>query len=152
MTPKFTAVAVLSLIGLSACATPYQEMGVRGGVASVRITSDIAQVTARGTAATDPDQVQRYALRKAAETTVASGYDLFQVVADTDRSRTVQGAAGYTAGGLGGFPAIGLNLPFVKPGQTFLIRMSRAQAAGDLAGTVFNAHEVLENLGGRHRS
>ena len=69
---KTTALAALALgaLHLAACATPYQELGgLRGGVRAVQITSNIAQVTARGTSATDPDKVQRYALRKAAETT-----------------------------------------------------------------------------------
>jgi hypothetical protein len=147
---KVIATAAAALC-LSACTTPYQEMGMRGGVKAVQITSDVAQVTARGSATTDPDKVQRYALRKAAETTVAAGYDLFQVVADVDRTRLVSGGGGYTTGGLGGIPALGLNLPFVRPGQTFLIRMSRGPMPAGAQGTVFDAHEVLNHLGGRQR-
>jgi len=136
---------------LTACSTPYQDMGLRGGVQAVQITTDIAQVTARGSATTDPDKIQRYALRKAAETTVASGYDLFQVVADVDRTRLVSGGGGYSTGALGGLPALGLNMPFVRPGQTFLVRMSRGQVPAGAAGTIFDAHEVLDHLGGRGR-
>ena len=143
----FAAVA-FSASQLAACATPYQELGhFRGGVRAVQITSNIAQVTARGSAATDPDKVQRYALRKAAETTVAAGYDLFEVVADVDRSRTGQAAAGYTTGGIGGFPALGLSMPFVKPGQTFLIRMSRGPILEGAGPTVFDARQVIAHLG-----
>ncbi len=146
-TAAFAALA-LGAAQLAACATPYQELGrFRGGVQSVQITSTIAQVTARGTAATDPDKVQRYALRKAAETTVAAGYDLFEVVADTDRSRTGQAAAGYTTGGIGGFPALALTMPFVKPGQTFLIRMSRGPMPEAAGPTVFDARQVIAHLG-----
>jgi hypothetical protein len=146
---KTTAFAalVLGAAQLAACATPYQELGLRGGVKAVQITANIAQVTARGTVTTDPDKVQRYALRKAAETTVAAGYDLFEVVADTDRSRSSQAAAGYTTGGIGGFPALGLSMPFIKPGQTFLIRMSRGPMPEAAGPTIFDARQVIAHLG-----
>jgi hypothetical protein len=148
-----TAALTALLLGaahLTACATPYQELdAIRGGVRSVQITANIAQVTARGSTATDPDKVQRYALRKAAETTVAAGYDLFEVVADTDRSRSGQAGAGYTTGGLGGFPALALTMPFVKPGQTFLIRMSRGAMPNSAGPTMFDARQVIEHIGGR---
>jgi hypothetical protein len=149
-TAAFAALA-LGAAHLTACATPYQELGgLRGGVKAVQITANIAQVTARGTAATDPDKVQRYALRKAAETTVAAGYDLFEVVADVDRSRSGQAGAAYTTGGLGGFPALALTMPFVKPGQTFLIRMSRGSLPDSAGPTVFDARQVIQHIGGRY--
>jgi hypothetical protein len=140
-----TAVALGASLQLAACATPYQPMGLRGGVKSVQITSDVAQVTARGSSLTDPDAVQRYALRKAAETTIAAGYDCFEVVSTADRSRTTQGVAAYSAPGLHGFPTMGVSMPFVRPGETFLIRMSRGRPAPD-AGMVFDARDVLDHL------
>lgn len=148
------AMAGLLTAQLAACATPYQPMGLRGGVGAVQITSNVAQVSARGVTGSDPDKIQRYALRKAAETTLASGYDLFEIISVTDRTRSAQGVAGYTGTGLGpagGLPSLGLALPFIKPGETLLIRMSRgaAPAAGD--GVIFDAHDVLAHLGGPAR-
>ena len=153
----FAAVAAslgLASLQLAACATPYQEMGLRGGVKAVQITSNLAQVTARGVTGTDPDKIQRYALRKAAETTLAAGYDQFEVVSISDRSRSIQGVAGYTSGGIsgaGGFPALGLSMPFVKPGETLLIRMSHGRGDGAGETTLFDAREVVDHLDAPHR-
>ncbi|HEY2661921.1 MAG TPA: hypothetical protein VGI79_19525, partial [Caulobacteraceae bacterium] len=113
------------------------------------ITSDIAQVTARGSAVTDADKIEQYALRKAAEATLAAGYDHFEVVSASDRSRTLQGVAGYAAPGLRGFPSVGLTMPFTRPGETMLIRMSRGAAAESSGATVFDAHQVMDHLGRR---
>ena len=134
---------------LTGCATPYQDMGLRGGVRAVQITSDIAQVTARGSTVTDADKIEQYALRKAAETTLAAGYDHFEVVSASDRSRTLHGVAGYAAPGLHGFPSVGLTMPFIRPGETMLIRMSRGAPADASGATVFDAREVVDHLGPR---
>jgi hypothetical protein len=137
---------VAAALALGGCATPYRNMGVFGGVKAVQIASDMAQVTARGSIGTDPDRIVRYVLRKAAETTLAAGYDHFWVVSEDDRSRTFQGFAGYTAATFQGLPSAGLSLPFVRPGETVLIRMSRGAAAGQSASTVFDAQDVLTHL------
>jgi transposase InsO family protein len=144
------AVLGLAACQLVACATPYKEMGVGGGVREVQITSDIAQVTARGTALTDPDKIEQYVLRKAAETTLAAGYDNFEIISSADRSHTIQGIAGYSAAGMSGLPTAGVNLPFTRPGETVLIRMSFANASAGGA-TVFNAREVIAHLAAKHR-
>jgi hypothetical protein len=153
-----TAVAVaLALVGLTlsslgACSTPYQKMGLRGGVGAVQISSNIAQVSARGMTGTDPDKIQRYALRKAAETTLANGYELFEVISVTDRSRSTQGVAGYTGNGIGasGFPQVGLAVPFIRPGETLMIRMSHGSAADHADATIFDARDVLAHLDRKH--
>jgi hypothetical protein len=141
--------AAAASLQLAGCATPYQEMGLGGGVRAVRITGDIAQVTARGSTLTDADRIEQYVLRKAAETTLASGFDHFEVISSSDRSRTRQGVAGYTAAGWGGLPAVGLTMPFVQPGETVLIHMSRG--GGGSSGTVFDAREVVDHLGAQGR-
>ena len=140
----------LAACQLAACATPYKEMGMGGGVREVQITSDIAQVTARGSALTDPDKIEQYVLRKAAETTLAAGYDDFEIISSSDRSHTIQGVAGYSALGMSGLPTAGVNLPFTRPGEPVLIRMSHADAA-PAGATVFNAREVIAHLGGKRR-
>ena len=153
---KRTAKAALAGLGMAAlalagCATPYQKMGALGGVKSVEIASDMAQVTARGSIGTDPDRIERYVIRKSAETTLAAGYDHFWVVSVGDRSRTIQGFAGYTAAAFQGLPSAGFSLPFVRPGETVLIRMSRGAAAAQAGATVFDARDVLDHLAGPRR-
>jgi hypothetical protein len=135
--------AVLALAG---CATPYQKLGPLGGVKSVQIASDMAQVTARGSIGTDADRIERYVLREASETTLAAGYDHFWVVSVSDRSRTIQGFAGYTAAAWQGLPSAGFGIPFIRPGETILIRMSRGTAAAQPGATVFDARDVLDHL------
>ena len=54
-------IGVLAFAALSACSTPYQDMGTLGGVQAVRITDDTAQIRAQGNGYTDPDTIQRYA-------------------------------------------------------------------------------------------
>ena len=142
------AALLAAALTLGGCATPYQSMGLRGGVRATQISSNIAQVTARGSFVTDADKIEQYVLRKAAETTLAAGYDRFEVLSVSDRSRNIQGVAGYTAFQASGFPSGGISLPFVRPGETLLIRMSRN---GDPAGgnTLFDARDVLDHLAQR---
>lgn len=137
------AAATATLCG---CATPYQKMGVGGGVRAVRLETDLAQVTARGSPLTDADTIERYVLRKAAETTLAAGYDHFEVVSASDRSRTLQGVAGYMTAVGNGLPSAGLSLPFVRPGETVLIRMLRGPVAAAPGGVVFDAQDLLDHL------
>jgi hypothetical protein len=131
---------------LGGCATPYQKLGVGGGVRSVRLETDLAQVTARGSPLTDADTIERYVLRKAAETTLAAGFDHFEVVSVSDRSRILQGVAGYMTAVGNGLPSAGLSLPFVRPGETVLIRMMRAPVAAAPGGVVFDAQDLLAHL------
>ncbi len=139
------AAGLCALLSLGACATPYQPMGLSGGVKATEITSNIAQVAARGSFLTDPDKVEQYVLRKAAEITVANGYDRFEVLSSTDRSRSLQAVAGYAGFAGGGYPTGGLSLPFVRPGESVLIRMSRnGEAVG--GATQFDARDVLAHL------
>lgn len=132
---------------LCACATPYQEMGVLGGVQAVRITEDTAQIRASGNAYTDPDTIQRYALRRAAEETVADGFDLFRI--DTVMDRTAAGSASMALanGGRRGFWASGFSAPIIKPGQTIMIKMLRGARPDPMPDGEYDAHEVLKYLG-----
>jgi len=145
------ALAAAQAAALAGCATPYHKMGPLGGVKSVEIASDMAQVAARGAFGSDPDRIERYVLRKAAETTLAAGYDHFWVMSVNDRSRMVQGYAGYSSFAPQGLPSGGLSLPFVRPGETILIRMCRG-ASAQPGVTLFDARDVLDHLAGSQRS
>lgn len=82
-----TLAALASLgLGLSACetATPYQPMtpgsAQSGGYSELRIEPDRWKVTFRGNSMTTRETVETYLLYRAAELTVAQGYDWFQAV------------------------------------------------------------------------
>jgi hypothetical protein len=134
------------LFVLTACATPYQEMGLTGGVTSVRITGDTAQIIASGNAYTDADTIQRYALRKAAEETSRDGFDLFRIDATSDRSRTGSAAFGSASGTHYGVFASAFSVPIVKPGQSMMIKMLHGPAPDPLPDGEYDAHELLSYL------
>lgn len=134
----------LLLLCLAACATPYQEMGLRGGVKAVRITNDTAQITAAGNAYTDEDTIQRYALRRAAEETINDGYDVFRIETDADRTRVGSTSSTILTSGRHSVLGFGYTMPIIKPGQTLLIRMSKGPAPDPLPDGMFDAREVLK--------
>jgi len=85
-----TPLAALSLVAC-ATATPYQPLGTRGtakgGFTEQRIEANRYRVTFVGNSYTRRDRVENYLLYRAAELTVASGYDGFTIVQrDTDRN------------------------------------------------------------------
>jgi hypothetical protein len=145
-TLSLTALASAAI--LAACATPYQEMGALGGVRAVRITDDTAQITASGNAYTDPDTVQRYALRRAAEETIADGFDLFRIEGSADRtalgSTTIGSAYGTRYGAFGS----AFTMPIIKPGETITIRMLKGPTPNPVPDGEYDAHDVVKYLAG----
>ena len=68
MRPIGGLLAVLAIgLSVAACATPYQKMGLLGGVEAHRISDDTFQIIAKGNDYTSRANIQRYALRKAAD-------------------------------------------------------------------------------------
>ena len=71
--------------GLAGCttATPYQPdlrgSQVSGGFSETRVTNDRFRVQFRGNTLTSRDTVERYLLYRAAELTLAQGYDWFEI-------------------------------------------------------------------------
>ena len=88
MTMKSIAlVAMLSLaVGLTACetATPYQPLqhgtAAAGGFSDQRLDADHVRVAFQGNTLTSRDTVESYLLYRAAELTVAQGFDWFETV------------------------------------------------------------------------
>jgi hypothetical protein len=136
--------SVIGLLVLGACATPYQEMTFQGGVEGHRITADTAQIIARGNSLTDPDKIQRYVLRRAAEETLQDGFDVFQIVENHDRTRTGEYRSGYATGNrrfawIGGFSA-----PVVAPGEALVIHMTKGPKPNPTPEGVYDAHEIMQ--------
>src|SRR5580658_8637631 len=142
----------LSLIAaaaiLTACATPYQEMGAIGGVKAVRITNDTVQITAAGNAYTDADTIERYALRRAAEETVNDGFDLFRIANTADRTAVGSESFGSASSTKYGVFGSSFSMPVIKPGETLTIRMLRGPASKPLPDGEYDAREVLRFLAG----
>lgn len=91
--------AGLMALGLTACATPtpYQPLErERGGYSEERLSEDRYRVVFVGNAHTEPEQVERFLLRRAAELTLRNGYGWFRA---TNRAvegdvRTIQTSRG----------------------------------------------------------
>ena len=131
---------------LCGCETPYQEMGLLGGVRATRITDDTAQITAAGNAYTDPDTIQRYALRKAAEETVADGFDLFRIEGSADRTRVGAETFGSAYGTRYGVFGSSFSAPVIKPGESITVRMLKGPRPDPMPDGEYDAREVLKYL------
>ncbi|HWA60781.1 MAG TPA: hypothetical protein VG939_05370 [Caulobacteraceae bacterium] len=140
--------AIFAGLTLTACATPYQEMGALGGVRAVRITQDTAQITASGNGYTDPDTIQRYALRRAAEETIADGFDFFRIVRDQDRTTAGSATYGSATGNRYGIWGWSFSEPIIKPGQSLMIKMTKGPPPNPRPDDLFDAHDVLAHLAG----
>lgn len=139
--------AIGAALSLAGCSTTYQRLNVLGGVQANRISEDAAQVTARGNVFTDPDVTQRYVLRRAAEETIADGYDLFRVTTDLDRTRALIGSFVYSTVEGNAFSGPGVSAAFVKPGETLIIKMSKGPRPNPMPDGEFDAREVIKYLG-----
>jgi hypothetical protein len=119
-------------------------MGHLGGVEATQVTSDTFQISARGNAYTGADTIQRYALRKAAETTISAGFDYFIIGDDRDRSAsgaTTRSFASVSGGTARGF---GMTEAWLKPGQTLLVRMFKGSPPAERPINLYDARDVLK--------
>jgi hypothetical protein len=101
-----TTAAILALGGaLAACetATPYQPLNAgsrtSGGYSDTKITADRWRVSFRGNTLTSRETVETYLLYRAADLTVAQGFDWFEPVdRHTDKKVEVDPAPGFYGG------------------------------------------------------
>lgn len=163
---------VLSIFIVAACSTPYQERGLFGGVSATQIDETTLRVTGRGNAYTDPATIQDYVLLKAAEETVAHGYDMFLIVdtqssqkmgavmtPGTSRSVTTGSASAYGYGNYAYGVGSATTTTTHYPGQTFLyskprtdivVKMLKGAKPADAPAGLFVAEEVIKYLRPRY--
>lgn len=121
-------------------------MGLLGGVEAARITDDTVQIRAQGNGYTDPDTIQRYALRKAAEETINDGFDLFRIDTSLDRTRVGSESFASASGDRYGGFASAFSMPIIKPGQSLMIRMLKGPRPDPMPDGEYDAREVLKYL------
>jgi len=161
-----TALAVLAISALSACATPYQAKGFRGGYSDIRIDSNTVMVAYRGNAYTDRQTVQSYLLYRCAQVTVGDGYDYFVLTgADTEaRQGAISTPSTYSSTTsasaiASGNSAFGHSQTFgaVNPGQTITYTKYGANAVIKMFkgkkpledSQAYDAHEAIQYMGPR---
>ena len=124
---------VCALCLIAACSTPYQEMGVTGGVTATKITETDYQIVSSVNGYTDRAVAEQYALLKAAETTYQAGYDHFIIVGqDKDTRRQYMGWNNVTE-----FPRV-----------DYRIRLAKGRAPVNNP-QAYNAVELINNIGGK---
>ena len=69
------------------CATGYHASGFGGGYSELRLSARAWQVSFAGNGYTSPERAHSFALRRAAELTLASGYQAFYVAGENQSVR-----------------------------------------------------------------
>ena len=155
--PSIAAFGALLLGLLAACSTPTPYRASNGdgtGYSDQRIETDRYRVTFTGNDATSFDTVQNYALYRAAELTLAAGFDQFTVVSRSTESRAgglSPGRIGVGVGSGGGGSGFGIGVSTFTGGgaETYTTFMDVSMADGPVAAddqAAYDARAVLQNL------
>ena len=173
ISPRSTGVCfpLFLTLFLFACSTPYQDMGLLGGVSATQIDANTMRISARGNGFSDIGQMKDYVLLRAAEETLHHGYDLFLVTNAENVTRTETHESSFpefhveSVNGMG----VGPNGPVIthgsvsyttykpnsvtvtKPGEDILIRMFKGQKPADAPQNLYSAGEVAFYLGSKIR-
>jgi hypothetical protein len=146
---------LLVAILLAACSTPYQDMGLLGGVEAQQITSSTFRIVARGNGYTGSTAIQDYAMLKAAETTRQHGGTHFAIIGERDASAAgYMSTPGYAQTNVIGNTAFTTYTPgsvhqYLKPGQDLYIRIFTVATNQAPPGGTFSADEIIRFVGGR---
>lgn len=78
---------LLFLLFLTSCATTYHPVGLLGdGYSEIVMNKDSFFVTFKGNSHTSSEMAMRFALLRASELTLASGYNYFTIISSQDQS------------------------------------------------------------------
>ncbi len=164
--------AVTALTGMAACetATPYQPLNPKnasaGGYSDLRLNADRWRVSFQGNSLTSRETVERDLLYRAAELTVAQGYDWFATAGqqtDKQSSAVIDPVYGYGwrpswrfygRYGWGGWGYWGGPGPWGRP--AFVQEYNRYEVSSEIImghgprpsdGRALDAREVMTNIG-----
>jgi hypothetical protein len=154
---------ILSIAGLlAACVAAgpvaYGPSGASNfGYSSTKIEADRYRIVYRGSGGMPPEMVEDYALRRAAELTLANGYDWFRV-ASRDITGEERGGvsigAGFGTGSYGrrGGASVGVggNVGKVGAQDYFTVRMEVLMGEGDAPddGGAYDALSIIDSFVG----
>jgi hypothetical protein len=152
--------AFVILLGIAACAsapTPYRAATDGLGYRDQQIETNRYRVSFAGNSATPLNTVQDYALYRAAELTVANGYDYFEVASrSTDSGGGAVGGPSIglgVGGGTGGSGGVGIGVSSILGGggypQGYTVSMDIVMFHGEKPPSnqsAYDAHQVLQRL------
>ena len=158
-----TIIALCAALGACATApTVYgPATGAQGvGFSEMRIEPGRYRVTFRGGPGAPIAQVSDYALLRAAELTLADGYEWFRVLdryvaqSGYDSGPRLSVGAGGGSGGYRSGVGVGVGTSFDLGGgpavtQTMEIIMGRGEQPPSATGQIYNAADVRRTIGGR---
>ena len=132
--------AIVAGFALTGCATPYQSMGFLGGVRATQVDASTMRIFSVGNGYTPIILIDGYARLKAADETIAHGYDYFRIIS-FNNSSVIQNISfsPYTT------------TPVLKPEETLLIKMFKGSMPKDASGDYLDAREVQQTLGARYK-
>jgi hypothetical protein len=128
-----SALLILSLVACAAGPTPYREATGDFGYRDQQLESNRYRVSFAGNSATPLNSVQDYALYRAAELTLARGYDYFKVVERSTDTRST---------GVGG-PRIGVGVGSGSSGSGVGIGVSSILGGGGFADDYMVTMDIL---------
>jgi hypothetical protein len=117
--------------------------------------TDVYRIVARGNGYTSADQVQDFALMKAAETTLAAGGNYFIVIDEKNRTDVAVGQTpGMVQTNVVGHTAFATYTPgatydILKPGDALMIRVLRLKAGEAPPPSAFPAQDIFNTMGPR---
>ena len=151
-----------AILALAACAAvgpasygPADEKGF--GYEETRIEANRFRIVYNGSGGMPPEIVEDYALRRAAELTLAEGFEWFRVIARDiahDERGGVSIGAGFGTGSYGRRSSVGVGVGgnFGKVGAQdyFSVRLEVLMSDGETPeeGAAYNARSVLSSIGG----
>ena len=156
-----TLISCLAALSLAACASPptvyqpaatAQDMGWR----STRIETDRYRVSFRANPDLKRDQAEDMALRRAAEITLADGYEWFRVVSRNteqvggrDRGGTSVGVGG-SSGSYGSSVGVGIGFDLSPDTRRYeaTLEILLGRGAKPEGADVYDARSVLTRVGG----
>jgi hypothetical protein len=139
--------AGLAMILCAGCTTPYQELGLLGGVRAQQVTADTYRIVSRGNSHTSSTTIRDYTLLKAAETTKQSGATHFAIISEKDVTRTSQDVTLQRDDVMGG--VTGSISTDVKPGQDTYIRVMSIAPGQPAPAGALSADEIMRYVGSR---
>ena len=139
---------------LLGCSTPYQELGLRGGVKGIRLDDTIFEVRSSGNGFTRTETVYRYGLRKAAEMSLAAGCNYF--VAIDNSSQHFDVGLSNNSNVNEGLSVVNGNMVYMMKGAVYnvvrpvtrknIFACFKDKPNALVPGLIFNAKYVLEDV------